>query len=284
MGIVLFHPPTAAQRLIESAGAQFDSVFLVDNTPGGTELPELRGGADRIMTNDTNRGLAVAINQLCSAAREDGFEWLLLFDQDSTLPTDFAARFRAVIETLKRAPAIIAANYLSWLGPDTLPGYTVSPAHVVSSAVTAINAGSLINLATHHAVGGHDESLFVDHVDHDYCLRLRKHGQQILVTQQTLFEHQIGQVITRRGFGRSWQSSGHSPARRQEWARGLVRLAKRYWRSDPRWCAQRVLIELPRHFLALLVLENQRWRKTLALGRGLLQGAFSSPQRSQPYN
>ncbi len=287
VGIVLFHPPSSAHALIGAANKQFASVFLVDNTPGGDELtdrPDLRRWASQTITNDSNYGLAVAFNQLCAAARAAGFEWLLLLDQDSALPDDFALRFRSAMESLRSAPGIFAANYFTRLAGATLPGYAVPQGQKTGRVLTAINSGSLIHLGTHEALGGYDEALFIDHVDHDYCLRLKKHGSAIHATREPLFEHQIGQVIGKRRFGRVWQSSGHSPQRRQEWARGLAWMIKRYWRTAPGWCAERLFIEWPRHVMAMLILEDQRRQKTLALVKGLVQGMLSSPSPPRTYN
>lgn len=272
-GVVLYHPEPKAFRLIDTLAGQFDRVFVVEN-----ESTEYRSANPQIEVdhNAVNRGLAGAVNQLCDTARQAGFEWLVLFDQDSRVPHDFRLAFGECFGALEKPPALLAANYRTELLGETFPGYRPIGDGKIGDVIVALNSGSMINLAVHRELGGHDESLFVDHVDHEYCLRLRRHGYRLYGTREPLFRHEVGNVACTRRFGRVWQSSGHPAARRRDWARNLVRLAKRYWKTDPAWCARRLFGELPRSVIAMLVLERDRGAKLMAVIGGVVRGLFGS--------
>lgn len=255
--------------MIDTLLEQFQSVFVVENESG-----EFKGSAAEVnyIANAENQGLAVAINQLCDAARGAGFRWLVLFDQDSRIPSDFRAELDKAIACVTEAPALLAANYQTELLNESLPGYPLDSSSAIQSVVVALNSGSMINLATHKRIGGHDERFFVDHVDHDYCLRLRARGHSVLATVRPLFLHEVGNVVCARRFGRIWQSSGHTAARRREWAAGLVVLARKHWRTSPGWIAARVCLDLPRNVLAMIILEPDRMARLRALFGGLWRG------------
>ncbi|HKL21210.1 MAG TPA: hypothetical protein VJ904_05350 [Tichowtungia sp.] len=268
-GVVLYHPPAEASGLIEILVAEFDQVFVVENESRTFEAADLP--IQRIF-NTTNRGLAAANNQLCQAAREAGFEWLVLFDQDSRVPRQFRSRFAEYFEALDKPPALLAANYRTELLGESFSGYRTPPGQAVTESVVALNSGSMIHLPLHLDLGGHDESFFVDHVDHEYCLGLRRASHSVLTTSEPLFRHEIGNVVCVRRFGRVWQSSGHCAERREEWARNLVRLVKRYWKTEPAWCARRLFGEVPRSVTAMLILEKGKCAKFAAIVSGLMSG------------
>lgn len=276
-GVVLYHPTQTAIRLVQALSKQFDGVFAVENESTAFESDNKADNRDiQVQRNRENAGLAQAFNQLCDTARQAGFEWLVLFDQDSQVPPDFRANFTGLFSMLTEPPALLAANYRTELCGETFPGYRLGDDVAIGEQVTDLNAGSLINLGIHREVGGHCEALFVDHVDHEYCLRLRRHDYSVLATREPLFTHEVGNIVCGRRFGRVWQSGGHSTVRRREAAEALVRVVKSYWRDEPGWCARMLLLELPRSVVAMLVLERQRAAKTKALAAGLVRGIFRS--------
>lgn len=278
-GVVLYHPPVRARGLIDSLARQFERVYVVENE---SRAYLATNQAVEVAHNVQNRGLATADNKLCAMARAAGFEWLVLFDQDSRVPTDFRQRFECSFAALEQPPALLAANYRTELSGERLVGYPVAgkgeAEQIVRERVVALHSGSLINLAVHDEMGGHDEGFFVDHVDHEYCLRLRQSGYRVYVTHEPLFCHEVGNVVCAHRFGRVWQSSGHPAARRREWARNLLRLSRRYWKSDPGWCAGRLFGELPRSLIAMLLLENDRGEKLKSVIGGALRGVLESRQ------
>jgi len=268
-GVVLYYPPAEASGLIALLVEQFDQIFVVENESRIFEATDM---PIRMISNQTNRGLAAANNQLCQVAREAGFEWLVLFDQDSRVPRGFRSRFAECFKALDQPPALLAANYSTELLGESFSGYRTPPGQAVAESAVALNSGSMIHLPLHLELGGHDESFFVDHVDHDYCLRLRSAGYEVRSTGTALFEHKVGPVVATRKLGRTWQSTGHSAERRRSWAAGLGRLVRLHWRNEPLWCARMLGMHFPKELGAMLILETDRGRKARAMLAGLLQG------------
>ena len=272
-GVVLYYPGEEDRQLADVLAGQFEAVFVAENESAVfvTENPVVHAHLNR-----ENAGLARAINQLCEKARQSGFEWLVLFDQDSRVPANFRAGLCECMRVLDAPPALLAANYETEILGQRFIGYSVGADKPATELVVALNSGSMIDLAVHETIGGHDEDFFVDHVDHEYCLRLAQYGYRVLGTPRPLFRHEVGNIACVRRFGRVWQSSGHSVERRREWACGLVRLAKRYWSLRPAWVLARLCVELPRNLLAMLLLERRKAAKLKAVLGGLWRGMLTS--------
>jgi GT2 family glycosyltransferase len=50
-----------------------------------------------------------------------------------------------------------------------------------------MSSGNLLNLAAFKQVGAYNESFFIDYVDHEYCLRLKKKRFSILTLKNRFF-------------------------------------------------------------------------------------------------
>jgi rhamnosyltransferase len=112
-----------------------------------------------------------------------------------------------------------------------------------------------VNVAAAVEVGGFDESLFIDYVDHEFCLRLRQHGYQVMETTRALLIHSLGALEVRRFGPLRLLITHHSPARRYYMSRNRILVWKKYWRCDPGWLlqdARRLVVE----FIGVVVYEK----------------------------
>ncbi|MCC6813493.1 MAG: hypothetical protein IT498_05555 [Rubrivivax sp.] len=137
-----------------------------------------------------------------------------------------------------------------------------------------INSMSVWRCAALEQLGPFDETLAIDHVDTEHCLRARRQGLGIWVHGSHEFAHAIGQRRRYRLFGRDLQATGHGPARRLLIARNTLLLARRWGWREPgfAWlCLGRLAYEA----VGILVAEPQAATKLAALLRGALAGLFT---------
>ena len=274
---VTYHPGRAWAGRLRAIVAETARTVIVDNGSGGDEREAVRHGAmesgSHLISNERNLGLAAALNQGVRWAFSQGFRFALLFDQDSAPGPGIAAellRVHGLAES--RAPiAVVGSNYF-----DDRQGCVRFPsvAGEVSGWLvwnTVIVSGSLVERETFERLGGFREEFFVDFVDHDYCLRARGAGFSVVLATRPLMVHSIGDVTVRRFLGRRVVTTNHSPERRYSMTRNLVILARRYWLKEPNWVA-RSLLDLARHALVMLAVEDRRSAKLRAIGRGVLHG------------
>jgi rhamnosyltransferase len=133
-------------------------------------------------------------------------------------------------------------------------------------ALTTITSGSLVSVPAWDLVGGFDEGLFIDQVDHEFCLRLHLRGLSVLECGTAFLTHRMGDMKRRRLLGPVYVSN-HSTLRRYYITRNRLAVAARYRADFPEFHAREMSAQ--RHeLLKVLLLEDHRFQKMLMAWRG----------------
>lgn len=213
---------------------ELDLLIAIDNTEVTTNQPLLidfiaRHQKIKYIANGENLGIAKALNIGARKAIKLGYQWLFTIDQDS-----------------KASPTMlpILKNYIC--SSDTSLLGIVSPFHLVTEiteksqpfkdeveeSLTVITSGNIVNLKAFQQVGGFDDSYFIDYVDHEYCLRLQKHGFKIITLNRAQLIHNLGHI--KQQF--SLLTTNHNFIRRYYITRNRLRLIKDYRNDFPAYC------------------------------------------------
>ena len=93
-----------------------------------------------------------------------------------------------------------------------------------------ITSGALLNLDIWKKLGGFDQKLFIDEVDHEYCYRAKQQGFEIKQFKNIYFEHQFGKSKIAGYFGLIAKKSRiiHSPVRVYFMVRNYLYIRKKY--------------------------------------------------------
>ncbi|MCA1693240.1 MAG: bifunctional glycosyltransferase/class I SAM-dependent methyltransferase, partial [Actinobacteria bacterium] len=220
----------------------------------------------------TNRGTAAAWNTALSFAAEGTYRFLFLLDQDSTPSPDALEKAIAGMADGHTA-AVVQPTARDKFGLAPFPWNTVA-------------SGSLYDVATVRAVGGFDESLFVDEVDHELLDRLIAAGYQVRSLASPTIQHHAGAPRPIRVLKKMLVLSGHNVERRRLQGRSAGLLVRRYMASRPKIAAQLLL----RHCLTAAkdIAAHER-DSAYALLSSLLWGLFikepplHAPERACPY-
>jgi rhamnosyltransferase len=271
-----YHPDARLLDVILAAGHACAEVVVVDNTPGGSDL--LGGGLPpsvRVLRAERNLGLAGALNRGLSVVAPEA-ELLLLLDQDSVLSGEMIERLAAHLADPgvgAAAPAPWDAERSSYIDPRTVLRAEVADRDVV------ITSGMLVRRSLAEQLGGFREEFFLDCVDQDFCLRLRRSGKRIVQDKRVAMPHSLGAMREHRLLiGRVRVT--HHPAWRLYWVlRNSTVLMREHFRHAPRWCLAWMLIML-RWVLLTAIYERPRRARLLAIWRGLLDGARGRMDRS----
>lgn len=192
--VVFFNPaPEALENVNRLASYGYPVVVVVNQaSKDAIESLLLKRGVYPIM-NRTNLGLASALNQgIVLAFEELGVDYVTLFDQDSlpeeVLPFSLATElqeFRGnavacigpMLKDRKDFSAKYAQNELKFSGsiPLTIP-----------------TSGTLIPLNAWRDIGPMMDSLFIDGIDHEWCLRAKHKGYQIRLSRTVSMIHDMG--------------------------------------------------------------------------------------------
>ena len=220
-------------------------------------------GAD-VVRHERNEGIARSLNDGLEFARSAGATWLLTVDQDTVLPDGYVDALLAVADP--RAGVIGAETIGDASGDLRYPTREVG-GHLVTDEV--FQTGSLWRVALLHGLGGFDESLGIDAVDAEACLKVREAGLAVVLAPGVRLEHRYGSGHAVRLLGRSVVATGHPPERRETMVRNRVRLFPREFRQSPTH-ALRTLRRVGVNVMLGVVVEEDRWAKAKGSLRGLL--------------
>ncbi|HRY08618.1 MAG: glycosyltransferase [Actinobacteria bacterium] len=220
-------PPPQTQDALQALARQVAEVVAVDD---GSAVP-VRFSGVHVIRQEHNLGIAAALNAGIRAAAERGATHVLTVDQDSQFPDDYVAQLLAAWTRAQQqglSPAAMGAAEFSGL---THRGAWHDGVMVVAES---IQSGTLFSVEALAGIGGFDESLVIDGVDTDACLRLADAGFDICVAPVE-FDHALGEGHFVTVFGHQVWASGHAPFRRYYITRNGLLLLRRHGRRHPRW-------------------------------------------------
>ena len=261
---MLQDPAPGELQAVGRAAGLVERLFVVDNSrPSAGLKGRPPGGNCALIENGTNLGLARALNQGMLAAREAGFAYALLLDQDTRIDRPCLEHLRAAHQAV--GDAFIVCPRVVYDGKPTSRGCKAKGS--VVRVDVAISSGSLVDLSRLDEVGLHDARLFVDYVDFEYCLRAATKGCFTYRVEDAVLHHRLGDRRESRFLGLRCHPTHHPPERRYYKTRNMLYVWTRYFRTHPRWVLQsvrRFLIE----FVEIWLFEDRKVRKTLACFAG----------------
>lgn len=271
-GVVSFNPDL--ERLRENLDAvlhQVDEIVIVDNqSQNFEEIKRLAAEFPRLHVhqNHSNGGMAKALNQIMTWASAHGASGALLLDQDSVVSRGMVS---ALADNVDSGVGIVAPAIVDRSGPGRARA-SDSP----TSVDYCITSGSLCSVSAWESVGGYDEALFIDFVDFDFCLRLRQRDLTIVRVPTSILLHEIGK-ITRHG---PFTAYHHSAFRSYHMARDMLYYAYKHRRSPRNLMVQHrgllgTYIVLARKAVIVSLFEEDRFRRVVAILRGMLSGTYA---------
>ena len=270
---VLYHPTSEHISNLSSYVDQLGRLYVVDNSDTGNfaaircEMSARQCDKITYMPNYGNRGIARALNRGAQAARKHGHRYLLTMDQDTGVPAGTVAALKTVFNRLRREGKQIGLVAAHAVPPAFLsPGYQVPDPEVLQVDYPLIvpTSGNLICLQAHRHVGGFDEEYFIDDVDFEYCLKLKKSGYLAAWLPQLLVAHHWGKV-TRHDFlfWKNCAASHHSSLRRYYITRNRFYSLRRYKKDIPEM--KRLYWRMTyEEWRGILLFEKQKIKKILS--------------------
>lgn len=160
------------------------NVFIYDNSVNPQINPSELPKHWIYIRDNNNSGLSVAYNRAAQYAKENGYEWLLLTDQDTTFPENALEKYlegiRLYPEDELFCPIVLrdkermmspcrCYKYLFYFNPYKKFGDSID-----ISKYSIINSGMMINIKAFLSVDGYDEKVFLDFSDFQFLERFRK--------------------------------------------------------------------------------------------------------------
>jgi rhamnosyltransferase len=256
--VVLYNPDNNVVSNINSYIEQVDKILAVDNSekPNSDFVEKIRLNSKiEYISNNGNVGIAAALNIGARKAAEEGFEYLLTMDQDSEASPLMVSK---LLECFKIDPDIaVVAPLLYHSDSRKLIRDFNEPCEQVFSVWTS---GSLLNLNICEKAGGFKEELFIDYVDHEFCLRVNKMGHKVYVCNKAKLKHNLGKIKEVNLFFRKVYPTNHSALRLYYRTRNRFYVKKVFKKDFPEFFKQESK-DFWRTFLKVILFEADRIKK-----------------------
>ena len=238
-----------------------DNVVVVDNGSNidiAALLPPDIIQHFHIIRSEKNNGIAWALNRGIEWGIDKGFLYVLTFDQDS-YPSDEILKCYSVILKNNNHVGLIGTSY-SHISFGNYSTDTVEK-------MTVITSGLLHPVSTIKNVGLYKENMFIDSVDFDYSLRVKKYRYKVLRTKSQYIIHHLGNPIKRFGI----ISSNHAPVRRYYMARNHIYITKKYGLIFPLFVLKKNFTFLM-SIIRMLLIEDNKYAKFKITMKGIADG------------
>lgn len=262
--VVLYNPTKDVIENIKTYSGQIKKLFIVDNSDKAAddriikELCSLKNS--EYISNNENLGIAAALNIGAKKGCKEKFQYILTMDQDSRASADMVKKMLKYINdnNYRKDKIGIIAPFANDRGITEIPDIDVEERTVV------ISSGNLLNLDAYRTAGDFRDDFFIDHVDHEYCLRLREKGYKILRTNRVLMDHSLGNISHHTLFGRPQTTTNHSPLRRYYMTRNGYYVADRYKTSFPEY-RKELNNSFFYEFIKIILFEKNKLKKIKAI-------------------
>lgn len=263
---VYYPDPVKLRDNIDRYIQHIDRLIIWNNTPAaeaGKYPIDLDGIHEKakVISTGRNEGIAFPVNRCARIARDEGFDLLMVMDQDSTW-LDYERYITAVKSCLPEyGDAIFIPNINERENPVTAPVRKKS----------FINSGTVFPIGTLLRIGPLNEYLFVDGVDMDYSLRAVRNGIEILCLTDCRMVQQFGNPVESRLLG--CQTSNYPAERTFNIVKNHVLLYRKYKKAMS--AVQRKMIiqsYILKRGVKVLLMEKGKLKKTGSILKGVYAG------------
>lgn len=231
-GIVTYNPDIKKlEKNLQAIIKQVDLVLIVDN--GSENFKEIKSLSENyeneILLLEKNFGIAYALNEILKKAIQEKCEWFLTLDQDSVSSQTLIADY---IEEINSKDKIRIGAMTCVISNPNLPVNSMqrtidSPESI--EVEECITSGCFCNTNAFNSIKGFDNSLFIDCVDNDVCLNLKKNNYKIIqILKNVNLTHEMGEAKLKHILGKKILTYNEKPFRHYYISRNWILLSRKY--------------------------------------------------------
>ncbi len=271
--IITYNIESDIYRCFNSVFKKVKEVIIVDNNSNQKTVNVLRNLKDnfpnvKLIENRENLGMGAALNEGVKYAISENYKWVLTLDHDSEVED-------GMIEKMFEFYDILGEKEQSEIG-IIAPNYRIAKGLVHNESKpkkveTSITSGQLVKTEIFKKTGFYKEDLFIECVDHEFCLRAKKHGFKTFLVPQAILGQQIGMPKVYNLFFKKIVIANHSPLRYYYLYRNSIYIYKSYFTVAAGWIFKNI-ISNKILFLKILFFENDKIKKISAIFKGCFDG------------
>lgn len=263
VAIVTYNPDSRLSESLNVIKNIFRNIVIIDNNSLSDFF--INDNDIHLIKNNVNLGVAQALNIAAEYAVSKEARWLLMLDQDSIPRPDILNIYSSIFSSYPDKEKIAQIGISFTLGKNRKRDYY--------SVLTLITSGTILSLEVFKKVGRFRNDFFIDSVDFEYSLRIRKKGFVNLLSPEVAIDHRLGTVKEVDCFLFRIKSTNHSPLRRYYMARNHMIISSKYFLSFPFWVIKKNLFFL-RSILEIITVDDQKSAKLRKTFSGLKDGFY----------
>jgi len=228
--VVFYNPTKDDIKNIDSYIDDVDILYIIDNSESSYINKVKKNNKIKYIFNNENLGISKALNNAAKLAQKDGYKWMLTLDQDTKFNKDVLKELKKYCESVDYSKVgIITPWHKTKLKLD-------KPNKKIDYPLDVMTSGNLLNLSIHKKLNGFDEDLFIDGVDIEYCLKLRKNNYVIDRLNYLEIDHNLGNIFYKRFLNKDILVTNHSAVRRYYQVRNYHYIKDKYLNVDKDFC------------------------------------------------
>lgn len=223
---------------------------------------------------EKNKGIAYALNKGINYSIEKGYDWILTLDHDSIVTDDMIENMLKCYgnfdKELREKVAMLVPTHVEekeYENRDIISNEEKFSKPYIE-VLTEITSGALTKADIYKNIGLYDEKLFIDLVDHDYCLSLNRKGFKVIQVSSAVLIHNLGESVKKNVLGLKMTPTNHSPLRRYYMSRNRHYIWEKYKDDFPKW----ILTDKRRFItenLKIILFEDKKIEKFKYIKKGI---------------
>lgn len=234
-----------------------DEVIIWKNSPHSIPLPEDYQHKILVMGNGMNKFIAEPLNKAIRYCNEQGYDYLLTMDQDSTW-IDLGG-------FLKKVRGLNSENVVIY-SPNI--NNAIESEYSQCEVQSVITSGALHNVQIVDKLGGFREDYEIYWVDGEFCYWARYNGFKVIVLTEFELIHRLGNV-KRKVLGIA--ASNYSPTVYYYLVRNMLWMRREFAKGVS---VKTILHTLKFHVTAIILSENRKFTKLYKIIRAFNDGLF----------
>lgn len=219
--IISYNPDNNLLDSIKLLINQVEKIIIVDNGSESEKkkninlIKDINNEKIKIIFNQENLGIATALNIGVKDALKQGYNWILTMDQDSKVSSNMIEEMFEVYSTIDESERkdilSIFPNFVDERIQSIEENSEMNAYEYVDADITS---GNLLKAEVFDKVGFFDDSLFIDLVDTDFCMRLNEENIKMIKVRDAILYHSLGESQTVKSIFGKFNTSNHSALRR----------------------------------------------------------------------
>lgn len=276
--IVTYNIGSDFYKCYDAIKGQVDEVVIIDN---GSEqetiqvLKNIQKDEDvHVIYNSTNLGISVALNLGVKYAKNKGYEWVLTMDNDSEATEDMVNAMLNIYDNLNESEQ---EKVVSLFPCYVEKGFNIEDALNRKSELhnpkfnyikEEITSGNLVKTFVFDKIGYFNESLFIDYVDHEFCLKLLKNEYKLVQVEGAILLHSLGSSVKRKTLFGEISYTNHSAIRRYYITRNRLYIWNKYKDIDEEFIKMDKSASV-KEFVKILIYEEHKIEKIKMMIKGI---------------